>query len=1186
MKLFNQETKKSCVALADGGTLQNPLATSQRLPSIVSRVTLAFGGMVLLGGVSGANWGLTRLQAEIVPRLTEVLGQALNRPIQLGQVEQMSWTGLRLGRSVIPATATDPDTLTVEAIEVQFDPVQALKHHQLKLILTLVRPVAYIDQDKAGDWLNLDLKFDDDAKVEIDRLRLRDGTITLAPQPIVLDDDPPEPDDEPWDISDHPSQLTLRQVNGELSLRDQGEHLQFQASAQPHEQGRDQGIVKLQGDMQFATQQMKLAVQTQNLQLKSLAALIPTDFKVASGVLNADVTLQKQGDRPLTTLGKAELKDGATRIKGEPNPFGGINGQFQFQGQEVQLRQGQLRFGQIPFQLDGKIHFQKGFDLNARVPFVDAAPFMQTLELEVPFPVEGALKSDDLRLTGSFEHPILSGTADAAKPLKFDRLAMAHVKGEFSLDLGSDYLQLHRIWLQPVTGGSITTRAEVWLEEDNAKVNVEVNQIPADRLASLYQFGFADRHLGTINANAQVTVLDEEPKLIAQWRLDQGDFPAAGKVSLDRDILRLSDTAVQIGDGSLNATAELKQKRWQANLFGSNLSLDRLNPDLPGKLQGEFQVAGDLQQGLASIQAQGQTQLQLGTGHLTADLTAQQGNWQAQLAGSQIPLQPLVPQLPSFMSQQSTVAGKVNLAGSLATLNLTGTRADGQLSLTDGIGVFAQPIDAEFAWTGQQLELKKVHTDKIAIAGQITPVIQDQQIQDLGNLDLQVRVQGYDLAALPLIQSAPVALTGVINLDGKVTGTVEQPQITSDVQLDRFAIQQFQFEPLKGHLQSQPNHQIGLDLKGKQDRIALSLDSSYRPTTFSVQLDQAQAAGEWVGNLLSAQIRNFDLVKLNLAPLASIGPVRGILAGQLKANLANLTQPAVTAVVEIQQPGMGLINAVPDAAHKSDRATGTLQYREGQLVLTDAALHLGKSRCQLAGQFDTKMAQWQSQIAIDQGNFQDLLTLVPSEAWPHLLQQIAGGAAIDASLMANLTALQGQFAGQANIRSAPSGMQAAFNLRGQDWQFANYGIDQVAIANAQFDGRSLLLPSVQATGFRLGSATQAQPIDGQFGFAGQLSADAVAGQLQLNHVALPQIQQTLNLPIDLAGQVHAVATLSGRPTQPNLTGELHLDGVTVRDMPIEQAKIGFSYVDQQFHLENWQSLTAVGSSNPDPAPAH
>lgn len=1185
MKRFNQETRKICVVLSDIPLLSNALDPRKRLPSIVSRVTLAFGGLVLLGGVSGANWGLARLQAEIVPRLTETLSQALARPIQLGAVEQVSWTGIRLGRSFIPATATDADTMTVEAIEVQFDPVEALKHHQLKLNLTLVRPTVYIDQDKTGEWLNLHLEFDEDAAIELDQLRFRDATITLAPQPIVLDDDPPDPEDEPWDISDHPTQITFRKVTGGLSLREQGEHLLFQVAGQPH----DRGVMKLQGDFQFAAKQMKLAVQTQNLQLKSLAALIPTDLKVEAGMLNADVILQMRPDRSISASGKATLADGAMRAKGEPNPFTGIGGQFRFQGQEVKLQQGQLRFGQIPFQLDGNIHFQRGFDLNARVPFVDAAPFMQTLELEVPFPVAGALKSDDLRLTGPFDRPVLSGTALAAKPIQFDRLKMAAVKGEFSLDLADDYLQLHQIQLQPVTGGTITTRAEIWLEPDNAKINVAVKQLPADQLARLYQIGLADdRQLGLINAQVQVNVLHDEPTLTAHWQLDQGDYPAAGQVSLDRDILKIADTAVQIGEGSLQASAELNQGQWQAWLTGSQIPIDRLPVDLPaplqGELQGELQIAGDLDRGIDGVQAKGETQIAMGEGNLSANLIAQQGRWQAQLVGSQIPLQQVIPDLP-VIGSQSTLAGEVNLDGRLAALNLTETKADGKLQLTDGLGWLNQPIAANFAWTGNQLQLKQVETQNIAIAGQITPVLQNQQMIDLGILDLKVRIQDYDLASLPMVASSPLAVTGMINLEGQVTGTVEQPQVDSTLQIDRLAIQDFQFAPLKGKVQSQPDRHIKLDLQGQGDQIALQLDPTYRPTAFSVRWQQAEAAGQWIGNLLSAQIRNFDLAKLNLDPAASLklGKLKGILAGTLEANLSDFTQLQTTATLEIQQPGLGVINGNPSPDHQTDRAVGTIQYREGNIALTDAELRLGKSHYQMAGQMNTQTSQWQSQIVVSQGNFQDLVTLVPAEEWPQLLQKFSHSSPSQsepaAPLLSNLTSLQGQFSGQARFNAVPSGMQAAFNVQGQNWQFANYGIQQIAITNAAFDGRSLTLPTVQAEGFRLISTGTPQTLNGQLGFSGQLAANAITGQFQLNQVSLPQLQQAFNLPIDLAGQVHAIATLSGSPTQPNLIGEVHLDDVTVRDMAIEQAKIGFSYVDRQFHLENWQSLAGMRSNN-------
>jgi translocation and assembly module TamB len=1184
MKLFRKTKAHAEVALLavrdeQTSTLLPELAPEKRASGRFVRVGVAFGGLILLGGMSGANWSLARIEAELAPKITEEIMRVIQRPIQLGAVERVSWNSIRLGRSVIPTTPTDADEIQVEAIEVHFNPVQALRQQKLGLTLTLIRPTAHFDQDKTGQWLNLDLIFDDDARVEIETVRLQDATLTLVPQRSVLDTEPEKPSKHPWTTSDIPTQVTLQRVNGEFSLLNQGERLVFQLAASPE----GKGWVRLRGDANLQTDQVQLAVQTQALDLHSLSPFVPTDLKVDQGVLNADVKLQVPPQGLPQVTGRANLRNVALRAKGEPNPLTGINGNLRFEGQVAHLHQGQIRFGQIPFQIAGEIDFEQGLDLKAQIDSVEAVPFMQTLKLEVPVPVQGALKSDDLRLTGPFENPVLSGSAQMAKPIQFDRLKIASVQGAFSLALAEDHLLIPKLELTPVTGGSITAQVEGWLEADDAQIKVDISKLPADELARLYELDLPN--LGEFNAQTQITIVDDEPSLTTHWQLTQGRYPAQGKVSLDQDTVRLQQTAVQVGDGRLTAEAELKQGRWQANVQSNQVPLNQLVADLPGRLQGQMQVAGSAQNfSLETLQATGQANLQVNEGTITAELTAERGRWQAELTGTEVPLN-------AFATLPGKVGGQVTLTGSLANLNLTATQAEGSLQLSDGLGWLTAPIRTQLAWTGDRLQLRQAETENIAVNGWILPEWQDDQITGVGKLDLDVNIRDYDLAALPITQSLPVKTRGRINLQGKVTGTPDQPQITSQVQVQGLALQDFQFEPLQGSLQSQPDHHTALNLQGSSDRLALTLNRDYQPTTFAVKLDDATAQGQLHNNQLLAQIRNFALEKLNLAPAAAMGfgPVRGLLAADVTVDLAQPTQPVATAALNITQPGIGTINAVPHASHQSDRLSGTVHYRPDQIALQNGELQIGSSRYQLTGQFHPHAATWQSQIAVDRGQFQDLLTLMSPADLKVLIQQLSKSApaptgSLPAGLalptLADLATLEGTFSGVATLSSAPTGIQTQLTLQGEQWRLASYSIDQLSITNAQFDGQALTLPAVQATGFSLMLGGKPQSFEGRFGFTGQVASNALQGQLQLDGLALPQIQQALNLPVNMQGQVHATAQLSGQPSQPNLVGELHLDQVNIQDRAIEAAKVGFRYADQQFHLESWQSLTGKAAATP------
>ncbi|NJO77459.1 MAG: DUF748 domain-containing protein [Cyanobacteria bacterium RM1_2_2] len=1186
MKLFIKESVKSEPNLVHL-TAQPEVPSGRRSPSLLTRLGLVCGGLVIAGGISGASWGTSYVRAELVPKISRALSEAIDRPLELGAVEQVSITGIRFGATNLPATATDADQIQVNAIDIRFNPVQALRNQQLLLTVTLVEPTAFIDQDQAGDWLNLELEFDEDAKVEIDQIRLENATLTLAPQPLILDSEPPEPDDDPWDVSNLPTQMTLRRVNGRFSLKDEGQRLDLKMTAEPHERGK----LHVEADIRFDTNQIDLAVQTQALQIKSLMPFVPTDVKLDGGVLDSDVKLQILPKQPPQVTGTAHLKDAAARTKGEPNPFTGINGKFRFQGEEAFLRQGHLNFGQIPFDIAGKIHLQHGFDLDAKVHPLDATPFMQTLQLEVPFPVTGVLESEWVRLSGPFDQPILSGAARAVKPLKFDQVEMKDVRGRFSLNLNTDQLLLHQVELYPVTGGSLKAQADIWLEEDNGKVNVQVEQLSADNLAKLYQVELPGRRLGQINARSEITLVNEEPSITAHWKLEQGDFPAQGSVSLADEVLRFENTAVAVGDGQFNAAGELKQGRWQATLSSHQVPLNQLAADLPGRLQGQVQLGGDLKNlRPEAIAAQGQASVQLGSGVLEANLKAAQGRWQADVTGNRVPLSKIRANVPGYL------AANVSLNGSLQELGIQSIKADGQAQLSDGNSFLAKPIATEFAWNGEKLQLKKAASENIAVDGWVTPNLNGGEITGIENLDLNVNIHDYDLTTLPMVKSAPVTVAGIVNVKGKVTGTPGLPQVDSDIQIDRLAVQDFKFEPhLHGKIQSQPDQQIGIDLKGNQDRIALKLNQTYRPTEFWVRLDQAEAEGKLINDLLVAKLRNFSLDNLNLTPAASLGlgSVRGKLAGDFEINFAEIAQPAIRAALEVTQPGMGPINAPPNSRHAADRFAGVVDYRDGKAALSEGLLQLGDSRYELAAQFDPATSQWSSQIATEQGSFADILSTLSPEALTALIQKFTPATHPSAAeplplgltlpTFADLASLTGTFSGAVALQgSSQHGITAQFGLQGQDWQLANYGIRRFNLANAQFRNAGLILPSLQAEGFAVTLDGKPQQFEARLGFAGQISPDAVAGQLQLAELHLPQIQTIFNLPIALQGRVDAVAHLSGQPTQPNVNGELHLQNVVVRDMEIQATKVGFQYVDQQFHLESWEAADPQLITQPHP----
>lgn len=146
---------------------------------------LAGSTLVLVG--AGAAWrGWVWLQNDLTPWLEAELTTAISRPVELGDLERLTLSGLRVGPSHIPATATDADSLSLQAVEVQVNLGDLLRR---KLILNVVLDQAdlYLEQTADGQWVDLDLELPE--REDLDRdpwIDVQPGTLRLQNSRVVL----------------------------------------------------------------------------------------------------------------------------------------------------------------------------------------------------------------------------------------------------------------------------------------------------------------------------------------------------------------------------------------------------------------------------------------------------------------------------------------------------------------------------------------------------------------------------------------------------------------------------------------------------------------------------------------------------------------------------------------------------------------------------------------------------------------------------------------------------------------------------------------------------------------------------------------------------------------------------------------------------------------------------------------
>lgn len=1203
-----------------------------------------FGGSLLLSGMTGINWGVAYTRDQVVPQVAHMLSESLNRPIQLGDLEWVTPTGLRLGKSVIPATAIDADTVTADAIEVQFNPFDTLSHRKLGLTITLVRPHIFVQQDPNGKWLATELALDGDSLVEVNQVRLQEATIEVVAQPKVLK---PLHTPEAQSLPTAADRATFYHINSDIAIVEASQQLKFNLSGQPQLGGSFQ----VQGEANWGTKAATLKMKTQQLNLVALTPLLPATARCDQGRLTSNIAVQVQSDRPIDLQGAANLRQLALQVEGEPNLFTQIGGEFQFQGQQITVAKGLANYGQIPFEsISGTIDLanaqKQGLNLTGRVRSVDVAAFMQTFELKVPFAIRGALASTELQVTGPLDGAIYSGHVIDAQPIQFDRLKMAGFEGQFTYDSGSDRLKIHQAKFTPAVGGTIASTADIVLgdddkgESDQVKVKSQIQGIPADAVAQLYQTQLPALHLGQFQGDADISVMNEVPQVKLDWKLVQGQYPAQGRITLDDETVRLHDTVVHVADGTLQATGNLNQGNWQFAAEAAEIPVDRLLPasllspsvgEMTGNLNGAVQLTGRLDRTpdstLNSIQGQAQALMQMGESTLQVEGQVGQGRWQAQLKGDTLPLSHFSASLPGHLT------GLVSLQGDLAHLNPEAIEARGQGEWSQA--QVSYPIRAAFGWDGKRLNLEQVQAGGLQAKGWVAAQFAEGFVPTLSDMNLAVQLQSYDLAKLVDVMkqaqlpiALPVSLEGNADFNGQVTGTPTQPQLNGTLQLHHLAVNQFSFEPkLAGSVILTPDRGANLDLQGKHDRIAVTLDSAYRPTALTVKQGQTIVQANTIPSnhptnyRLQATIQSFPLEELALKPIAELGTVGGLLSGQFDLDLTHLTAPVVQGTLAIDQPKWGEFNATPHPNHGADRLTAEVQYDPQTLALRQGTLQLGNGQYHLEGTLiQGKTPHFSAQFQTDSGSLQDFATLLPNQTWQALIQSHWGTPAtllpdsiallptaenlpsgVDAdsnsgvtpnapsnplSLLSlssltlpDISQLRGNFSTQIQLQgSEQTGLSAQFNLQGQHWGWQQYSIDQVTIANGQWDGHQLTVQPLQLQGLRYHANSAAQSPQGQnavqdsnvaVSFAGKVGVES-DGHLKVENLPMALLGQLMNVSLPVGGQLGATATLSGEMLNPDITGAVETRSVHLNRHQFKDLQLIFNYREGQFQVEDWQ----------------
>ncbi|RUR83478.1 translocation/assembly module TamB domain-containing protein [Chlorogloeopsis fritschii PCC 9212] len=693
-----------------------------------------------------------------------------------------------------------------------------------------------------------------------------------------------------------------------------------------------------------------------------------------------------------------------------------------------------------------------------------------------------------------------------------------------------------------------------------------------------------------------------------------GNFQISGNTDdFNLKTLQGSGSArLAVGGGTVTASnIQLADGIYQAQVQANNLQLQQL-AQLPqqfqGRLKGQLNIAGSLESFQPqAIEAKGQAQLNVAGGTITAtNIQLANGRYQAVVDANGVKLNQFSEQL------QGNLGGKIQIAGNLETQNfasLQNLRALGQLQFSQGIAGIEQPLTAEIGWDGEKLLIERATARDLNANGYILTKATSGIIPEIAELALNVKAKNYNLNKLPIKLPNAVDVAGKADFSGQITGKLPTPNLLGTLALRDLAVNKFAFEPvLTGNIQSVQGQGLNLNVSGTRDKLAFNLDANNRPTAFAVKWQEAAATGTVQGDNLVAKVENFPLTVLNVGVPATTflgaGKVAGLLSGNLQINQKTW---ATAGDIAIAKPQLARISG--------DRLSAQFRYQDGKVTLHDSAFIRGNSRYAMVGTFAPTAAgpQIKGKLTVNQGQIQDILTTLqlfdikdfqrgvttaPSYGSASDLKTVSVGLANqplltqiqrfseieallaqqqqqrrDASFVPDLADLKGTFNGEVAVDTATANKMAVkFNFNGQNFVWGRedeperlYTAERVIAQGSFENGVLTLLPLRLESNNRL------------IAFTGNIGGTEQSGQLRVTNLPLQLLNNYVNLPVGLTGNINATATLAGSTANPLARGELYITEGTLNQKGVESASTSFSYNNGRL---NFGSNVMVSGSEP------
>ncbi|MEH2121772.1 translocation/assembly module TamB domain-containing protein [Nostoc sp.] len=1067
---------------------------------VLSRGSIALGGLLLLGIVVGI-WRLwTFVQTELTPLAQQSLTTTLNRPVKLGKVTQFSLTGVEFGASAIPATPTDPDRATVEVVEVGFDLLQLIFNRHLKLDVTLVNPNIYIQQDDQGRWVSTNIVSSGEGsaiKTDLDKLWFRNAKLALMPQNRGAEGLGGRGAEGQGGKGEYPTSNSARakqqlstnktqhlpvgfsQLNGSAQLLANNQLIRFDVGGQAD----SGGSISIQGETRSKVLAGNFQLRAEDFLAEDITRLIKLPLSLQAGRANGDLLVRLTPGQRTLLFGSAAVQGVTLQIPKVPQLLSNTQGNLRFQGTELQLNNVNTNYGKIPLVATGIIDTQAGFKLAGRVNAVSLANAQETLKVKLPVPITGQVQAS-LQITGSTKEPILSGSVATIQTARIDKVDFDSISSKFELVTSSSLITLKDIQGKAKVGGEITGAGTIQLgKTPRLDLNFAAKNVPGDAIAKVYQITPAFQ-IGNVSATAQLIGTSTNVQTVVQFQAPNGTYPGTGEVAIAPNrTVSFRNVALNVSGGTVRATGSYANQRWQAVAVASGVKLEPFvdksqlqNVSLAGaQFNGRLILSGSTAPfEIATIRTDG-AGVQIGGGIVAvSNVQLQDQGFSAQLVANGVRLGQILKQSPPALN--NPLAGTFQIAGNRDNFSLKTLRGSGEGSLAIGGGtVTAKNIQVANGVYQAQVQAKNVPVQQLATL--------PKQFQ--GALNGQFNVAG----SVDPFKPQTIQASGQARVD-VASGTIT----ASNIQLAN-GVYQAQVQAKNVPVQQ-------LATVPKQFRGALNGQFNVAGSVDSFKLQTIQASGQARVNVASGTITASNIqvangvyqaqVQAKNVPLQQLVAVpkqfQGALTGQ--ANVAGSVESFQPQT--IQASGQGRVDVAGGTIAASNIQLANGRY---QAVVNASGVELNRLNQQLRGQFGGQL-------------------------------QLAG--TLGSSKLADVRA-----AGQVQLSQGIPGLERPLRAA-------------IAWSGERLTIERATAPGLNVTGNILANAQA----------AGIPEITALNLNVQAQNYNLKQLPINLPNQVAVAGRVDFNGQITGKLPLPNVVGQINLRDLVVQDIAFEPLLTG------------------------------